>query len=65
MSAIVERHYNYLNQGKECSECLRNKCADPTHEVYKKLDASILFIVGDAENVVCNKRTREIFVQMV
>ena len=65
MLGITEIFENHLNRGKNCSDCLRNKCTDMTHEVYKKLDASILFITGDEDDVVWNPRTREIFVQMV
>ena len=65
MAAISNTHYDNLAQGKDCCDCLRNKCTDLKHEVYKKLNSSILFIVGDEDTVICNKLSRDIFVQMV
>ena len=34
MLAITNKYYNHLQEGKDCPDCLRNKCSDPTHNVY-------------------------------
>lgn len=64
MFRITERAEERLLQGYFCWDCMRNDCSDQTHNLYGRIETSLMVIIGSLDDVVDNSITKDIFSAM-
>lgn len=64
MARIMSRAEERLEEVAYCWDCMRNSCSDMTHNVYGRIQTSLMIIIGTQDDVVDNELTKKIFMAM-